>query len=112
MIKELESFFYSMKVGEKVTNSLLVEFLEMKGLKIENTIKTDVVLEIVKEINLSEYCITSHATAQPSDENKENLFQIENKPGIRVLVKKAQGKKCPRCWKITTKKCDKKTCAM
>ena len=51
MIKELESFFYSMKVGEKVTNSLLVEFLEMKGLKIENTIKTDVVLEIVKEIS-------------------------------------------------------------
>ena len=72
----------------------------------------DLYLEIVKEINLSEYCITSHATAKPFDEKKENLFQIENKPGIRVLVKKAQGKKCPRCWKITTKKCDKKTCAM
>jgi len=72
----------------------------------------DQYLELAKEINLSEYCITSRAIAKPLDNKKENLFQIGNISGVKVLVKKAKGKKCPRCWKITNKKCDKKICAM
>jgi len=69
-------------------------------------------LKLAKEINLSEYCITSRATAKPFDNKKENLFQIENIAGVKVLVKKAKGKKCPRCWKITNNKCNKNMCAM
>ena len=69
-------------------------------------------LKLAKEINLPEYCITSEAIAKPLNDKKENLFQIENVTGIKVLVKKAKGKKCPRCWKITNKKCDKNTCVM
>ena len=72
----------------------------------------DQYLKLAKEINLSEYCITSRAIAKPFDDKKENLFQIENISGVKVLVKKAKGKKCPRCWKITNNKCDKNMCAM
>jgi isoleucyl-tRNA synthetase len=72
----------------------------------------DLYLKLAKEINLSEYCITSRAVAKPFDNKKENLFQIEKISGIGVLVKKAKGKKCSRCWKITNNKCDKNTCVM
>jgi len=30
---------------------------------------------------------------------------LKNIPGIKVLVKKAEGNKCPRCWKIVKNKC-------
>jgi len=53
----------------------------------------DQYLKLAKEINLSEYCITSRAIAKPFDDKKENLFQIENISGVKVLVKKAKGKK-------------------
>ena len=32
--------------------------------------------------------------------NDENIFKLDELKGIRVLVKKAEGEKCPRCWKI------------
>ena len=38
----------------------------------------DQYLKLAKEINLSEYCITSLAIAKPLDSKKENLFQIDN----------------------------------
>jgi len=69
-------------------------------------------LILAKEINLSEYFITSGAIAKPFDSKKQNLFQLENISGINVLVKKAKGKKCPRCWKVTSNKCDKNMCPM
>ena len=67
-------------------------------------------LQYVKEIDLPEYFITSQAVAKPLDNKKENLFKMENNEGIKVLVKKAQGTKCPRCWKISVNKCDR--CAL
>ena len=48
----------------------------------------DQYLKLAKEINLSEYCITSRAIAKPFADKKENLFQIENISGVKVLVKK------------------------
>ena len=69
-------------------------------------------LKLTKKINLSEYCITSQATVKSLDNKKENLFHIENIAGVKVLVKKAQGKKCPKCWKITNNRCEKSACAM
>ncbi len=70
----------------------------------------DLYLKLVKKVNLSEYCITSRAVAKPFEDKKENLFQVEKIKGVKVLVKKAKGTKCPRCWKITNRKCDKYTC--
>ncbi len=51
-------------------------------------------LELIKEIDLSELCITS------SVDIEEN-----NTEDILVETKKAKGKKCPICWKINEKPC-------
>ena len=56
-------------------------------------------LEIVKNFNLSENFITSKAEAKKLI-NDNNLFKLDAIEGIGVLVKKAEGEKCPRCWKI------------
>ena len=32
--------------------------------------------------------------------NENNLFKLEEIENIKVLVTKATGEKCPRCWKI------------
>ena len=51
-------------------------------------------------IDLSENFITSKAVAKKSTKYKNNLFKLEDIENINILVKKAEGKKCPRCWKI------------
>ena len=38
-------------------------------------------------------------------ENNENLFKFEGEENINVYVKKAEGKKCQRCWKIFPGQC-------
>ncbi len=48
----------------------------------------------LKDIDLAEYLITS----------KADLLKNTEK-GIDISVKKASGKKCPRCWKILVEKC-------
>ena len=61
--------------------------------------------KLVKDIDLSEYCITSVAKSKTQNSKIQNLFELKNIPGIKVLVKKAEGNKCPRCWKIVKNKC-------
>ena len=59
-------------------------------------------------MDLSEFCITSKAKAKILNEQKDlELFKIENIQGIGVLVKKAAGNKCPRCWKIFKESCNR-----
>ena len=54
--------------------------------------------EKAKDINFSEICITSSAV----------LIKDENiKESIEVVAKKAQGTKCPVCWKIFEKNCER-----
>ena len=55
--------------------------------------------ELLDDLNLSEYFITSKAEKFISD-NEE----------IKIEVKKASGKKCSRCWKILDEKCDRASC--
>ena len=63
-------------------------------------------LKLADNFNLSEYFITSKAEARKlTDDNK--LFQLDEIKGIEVLVKKAEGKKCSRCWKIFTGPCQR-----
>ena len=65
-------------------------------------------LDLVKNIDLSEFCITSKAKAQILNGQKDlELFKLENIQGIAVLVKKAVGNKCPRCWKIFEESCNR-----
>jgi len=63
-------------------------------------------LKLADNFNLSEYFITSKAEVRKlTDDNK--LFQLDEIKGIEVLVKKAEGKKCSRCWKIFTGPCQR-----
>lgn len=50
--------------------------------------------EILKNLDLAEYLITSKAEKILSEEND-----------MKIEVSKAKGNKCPRCWKILDKKC-------
>ena len=49
---------------------------------------------LLEELDLEEYFITSKAT-KIKDTNDE----------LKIIVKKANGKKCPRCWKILENTC-------
>ena len=53
-------------------------------------------LEIVKDIDLSELCITSSVKVEKIEDNE-----------ILVETEKAKGTKCPICWKIIEGKCSR-----
>jgi isoleucyl-tRNA synthetase len=52
--------------------------------------------EILKDLDLAEYLITSKA--------EKELSQNED---MKIEVIKAKGNKCPRCWKILEQRCDR-----
>ena len=52
--------------------------------------------KITEDINFSELCITSYAKTK----------KIETKD-IEVVTTKAEGKKCPVCWKINKNGCER-----
>ena len=52
--------------------------------------------ELLKNLDLAEYLITSKAEKVLTDNNE-----------IKIEVNKAKGEKCPRCWKILEKKCSR-----
>ena len=54
--------------------------------------------EMTKDHNFSEICITSSAKVE-----QDNSLKGE----IEVIASKAEGKKCPVCWKINKQKCDR-----
>jgi isoleucyl-tRNA synthetase len=63
-------------------------------------------LEVVKDFDLSENFITSKAEAKKMIDDG-NLFKMSEVKNIKVFVKKAEGEKCPRCWKIFLKSCER-----
>ena len=63
-------------------------------------------LKLVKNFDLSENFITSKAQAVKMS-NENNLFKLDEIENIKVLVKKAEGEKCPRCWKIFIGPCER-----
>ena len=72
------------------------------GSSLEADIKFDLNKEkfqLLENLDLAEYFITSKAEKKLIDNNK-----------IKIEVKKAQGKKCERCWKILEKKCLRTNC--
>ena len=52
--------------------------------------------KILDNLDLAEYFITSKATLFKDKGNKNDTI---------IKVKKANGEKCPRCWKILASKC-------
>ena len=68
-------------------------------------------LQHTKDVNLSEYTITSKAVAKPMI-NDDKLFKLDNIDNVKVLVKKAKGEKCSRCWKILENTCERKSCGL
>ncbi len=66
----------------------------------------DKYLKLVKDINLSEFLITSNAKAVTMT-NKKNFFKIDGIDDIAVFVKKAEGEKCSRCWKVMGNPCER-----
>ncbi len=51
--------------------------------------------ELLEGLDLAEYFITS----------KAEKFKSDNKEELKIEVKKTNGSKCPRCWKILDNKC-------
>ena len=68
-------------------------------------------LQYSKDVNLSEYTITSKAEVKPMI-NDDKLFKLNNVDNVKILVKKAKGEKCSRCWKILENHCDRKNCGL
>ena len=42
----------------------------------------------------------------------DKLFRLEEVNNIGVLVKKAKGEKCSRCWKILENPCERNNCGL
>ena len=54
--------------------------------------------KLLEKLDLCEYFITSRANL---------LKNTDSEKGTIIKVKKANGKKCPRCWKILETNCDR-----
>jgi len=74
--------------------------------EIGSSLEADIKLILNKEkfvlldnLDLEDYFIVSKAEKELSNNND-----------IKIEVKKAQGKKCERCWKILEKKCQRESC--
>ena len=68
------------------------------SLEADLTISTDEEnFNLLEGLDLAEYFITSKAVKQKTDK----------KGDLKIEVKKAEGSKCPRCWKIMETKCDR-----
>ena len=68
-------------------------------------------LDLVKDMDLSEYFITSKALAKPAV-NDDKLFKLNEVDNIKVSVTKAKGKKCSTCWKILENSCQRNNCGL
>ena len=56
-------------------------------------------LKIIKDFDLAENFITSKAVAKKFEKSND-FFKLDDEENVAVFVKKAEGEKCPRCWKI------------
>ena len=80
-------------IEEKRSNKEIGSSLEAE-IKITTTAKN---FDLFKDLDLAEYFITS----------KAEKVKSENKDELKIEVKKTTGTKCPRCWKILEKNCDR-----
>jgi len=105
-----------LKIIRNVTNAAIE--VKRSSKEIGSSLEADVeiylgkqYLPLVKDINLSEFFITSYAKANNMVNNKK-LFNLEGVDDIAISVKKAEGEKCSRCWKILKTPCIRNNCAL
>ena len=100
-------------IPSKWENKKLFEkWNELKIIRnVANAAIVDKFLKLVKDVNLAEFFITSNVIAKPFIDG-DKFFKLENVNNIKVLVKKAKGKKCSRCWKILKSPCEKNNCGL
>ena len=79
-------------IEEKRANKEIGSSLEAE---IKLTLKKDK-FELLDKLDLADYFIVSKAEKE-----------LSNNDDIKIEVKKAQGQKCERCWKISEKKCER-----
>ena len=108
--KKLFEKWSKFKTIRKVVNAAIEKKRSIKdiGSSLEADVEVylkDDHLKVVKDFDLSENFITSKAEAKKFVKDNNNLFKLEEIENINVLVKKAEGKKCPRCWKILPGPC-------
>jgi len=82
-------------IEEKRANKEIGSSLEAE---IKLTLKKEK-FELLDKLDLADYFIVSKAEKK-----------LSNNDEIKIEVKKAQGKKCERCWKILEKKCQRESC--
>ena len=109
--KQIFEKWEKLKAVRNVTNAAIE--VKRSNKEIGSSLEADIeiylseqYLNLVKDINLSEFFITSYAKAK-SMINDDKLFKIEGVDDIAVSVKKAQGEKCSRCWKILGNPCER-----
>ena len=107
--KKLFEKWEKFKTVKKVVNAAMEIKRSSKdiGSSLEADIKiylSEEYLNLAKDLNLSEYFITSKAELKKMSDDK-NLFKLDEIENIKVLVKKAEGEKCSRCWKIFPNPC-------
>ena len=113
--EKLHKKWEKFKLIKKVVNAAIEVKRASKdiGSSLEANVKiflSEDYLKIIKDFDLSECFITSKAQAEKFT-NDSSLFKIDEVEGVGVLVKKAEGEKCPRCWKIfpgSCQRCDRK----
>jgi isoleucyl-tRNA synthetase len=99
------------KIIKKVVNAAIEEKRASKeiGSSLEANVQiylNEEYLKVIENFNLSENFITSKSEAKKMI-NNNNLFILNGDESIKVSVKKADGDKCPRCWKIFPHPCQR-----
>ena len=107
--KKLYDKWKKFKIIRKVVNAAME--LKRASKDIGSSLEADVeiylddeYLKIVKDLDLPENFITSKAEAKKMV-NDDKFFELDEVKNIKVLVKKAKGEKCPRCWKFFLERC-------
>ncbi len=114
--EKLSEKWNKLKTMRNVTNAAIE--VKRASKEIGSSLEADVqvylgdeYLKFSKDIDLSEYFITSKAIANPLTDN-DKLFKLNGVDNIKVLVKKAKGEKCSRCWKILEGPCKRNRCGL
>ena len=114
--KKLFQKWDSLKKVRKVVNAAIE--IKRSNKEIGSSLEADIqvylgeeYLKLTKDVDLSEYFITSKAEAIPIIDD-DKLFKLDDVDNIKISVKKAEGEKCSRCWKIVKFACKRHNCGL